>query len=183
MRVGCATRYPLSSIMKHLQCTHIFVRVQTMTLNSSRWMTGGLHQIKKYMSTICLNLLFRSAQFRSIHLHNTAPCCFPLFLKHSAKYCSSPPHTPFELILFYMAPEHQQREHEGSGEGEREGGETDRGKEGTGSGKERMGKKTKRETLKLGKVCRTEAAATPHLQQECCDNQLISFLPLFLFSS
>lgn len=55
-----------------------------------------------------------------------APFYFPPFLKRSAKYCSSLPHTPFGLILFYMAPKHQQREHEGSGETERERGEKDR---------------------------------------------------------
>jgi len=66
-----------------------------------------------------------------------------------------------------------EREKEGRKTGEEEG--TGSG----GGGKEK--EKTKRETLKLEKVCRTEAAATPHLQQECCDNQLISFPPLSFF--
>lgn len=44
----------------------------------------------------------------SLHSLNTLPNSAPLF-----------PHTHFGLILFHMAPEHQQREHEGNEERER----------------------------------------------------------------
>lgn len=84
------------------------------------------------------------------------------------------------LILFFMTHKHQQSEHDRRRK--RKWRKTERRSEGWWG--RQVWKKIDEEKnrQKLGKVCRTEAGATLQLQQECCDNQLMSSSG-FLYSS
>lgn len=109
----------------------------------------------------------------SLHSLNTLPNSAPLF-----------PHTHFGLILFHMAPEHRQREHEGNEEKER-ARERARGERrrtgGGGSRKKGWRKKQKRETKNWRRYVGLRQQRR-HISGRNAVIILLSLLPLSFFS-